>query len=224
MITTRQRDREDHLGDRGVSGCLVLPLIFIVESDAGLFRGGEMDTQAGRRPGRMGASVGTLEPATEPGSSGRWMLLIPHRARLVRLATRKLGSVAEAEDCVHEAMLRTCQFAGLDDERVGSFLSTVVARICVDRHRAGKRAQAAWARLSEPRQEGPEDSVCERLAGAWLMGLLDDFPARERWVLAARAEGLSTREAARRLGISQKAAESAFTRARAKMLAHAAAA
>lgn len=172
-----------------------------------------------------GLAALTVTTTTLPGSTGRWMLLLPHRSRLVRLAAARLGSASEAEDCVHEAMLRTCQFPNLDEERVGSFLSTVVVRLCVDRHRAVTRARMAWSRVGDPvDDEGPEDLVCDRLAGAWLMERLGSLSGRERGVLTARAGGLSTREAAGWMGISEKAAESAFTRARAKLLVQAAAA
>jgi RNA polymerase sigma-70 factor (ECF subfamily) len=173
----------------------------------------------------VGASRRTATPdaRTSPGSAGRWRLLLPHRARLVRLAAARLGNTSEAEDCVHEAMLRTCQFAGLDEDRVGSFLSTVVIRLCADRYRASIRSRVAWSKVGGPvDDEGPEELVCDQLTGAWLLARLDSLSSRERGVLAARAGGLSTREAARRLGISDKAAESAFTRARAKMLDQAA--
>jgi RNA polymerase sigma factor (sigma-70 family) len=158
-------------------------------------------------------------PTTAPGSAGRWLLVLPHRARLVRLAAARLGNTSEAEDCVHEAMLRTCLYAHLDEDRVGSFLSTVVIRLCVDRHRSSSRARVAWSKVGEPADdEGPEDLVCNQLTGAWLMERLESLSSRERGILTARAGGLSTREAARWLGITDKAAESAFTRGRAKLL------
>lgn len=160
---------------------------------------------------------------TTPHSPERWALLLPHRARLVRLATRKLGDPADAEDCVHESLLRTLAFAGLDDRRVGPFLTTVTARLCADRHRARARARALAHRFWDgDRHEGPEDRVCDQLAGAWLQDQLEQLPVRERDVLRARADGLSTAEAALSLGITRKAAESAFTRARAKLLSQAA--
>lgn len=155
----------------------------------------------------------------------RWALLVPHRERLVRLASARLGDVHEAQDCVHEAMLRALDFDGLDENRVAAFLSTVTIRLCVDRHRACARDRRIIHRLWEPGcEEGPEERICDRLLGAWLLGLIVALPTRERSVLQARADGLSTSEAARELGITPKAAESAFTRARTKMLVHAAAA
>jgi RNA polymerase sigma-70 factor (ECF subfamily) len=52
------------------------------------------------------------------------------RPRLTRVAYQMLGSWAEAEDAVQDAWLR---FAGSDDVREpAAFLTTVVARICLD--------------------------------------------------------------------------------------------
>lgn len=162
--------------------------------------------------------VAEPEAPRAPDRCRRWALMMPHRQRLVRLATAQLGNAHDAEDCVHEAMLRTVLFEALDEDRISAFLTTVVVRLCVDRHRAAARARTALPRLWEGgRQESPEDEVCDQLSGAWLLRALGDLPARERSVMRARADGLSTTEAAQRLGITQKAAESAFTRARAKI-------
>lgn len=161
--------------------------------------------------------------ASTPHSPERWALLMPHRARLVKLATSKLGDPNDAEDCVHEALLRTLAFSGLDDQRAGRFLTTVTVRLCVDHHRAKTRTRTLVHRLWDGgHAEGPEDRICDQLAGAWLRDRLLQLSDREREVMQTRADGLSTPEAAARLGISRKAAESAFTRARAKMASHAA--
>jgi RNA polymerase sigma factor (sigma-70 family) len=169
---------------------------------------------------RPPAATADAPCATAPGSPERWALLVPHRGRLVAISSMRLGDPVEAEDCVHEAMLRTMAFPRLDEERVGAFLTSVTVRLCADRHRSLARATRAVTRLWDGGwQEGPEDRICEQMAGSWLFGELDRLPSRERAVMRARADGLSTRDAAQHLGISHKAAESAFTRARAKLLA-----
>lgn len=158
-------------------------------------------------------------PSTRPHSPERWALLVPHRERLVRVAAGRLGNVDEAEDCVHESLIRALGFAGLDSERVGAFLTSVVSRICVDRHRARSRARRTAPRLWVAGDASFEDRVCDRVLGARLYAHLVQLSPRERAVLRARANGYSVKEAAERLEISLKAAESAFTRGRAKMLA-----
>src|SRR5579862_7498153 len=59
-----------------------------------------------------------------------------HRAHLRAVAYRMLGSVPEAEDAVQDTWLR---LAGSDAdaiENVGGWLTTVVARVCLNRLRS----------------------------------------------------------------------------------------
>lgn len=155
---------------------------------------------------------------TRPHSPERWALLVPHRDRLVRIANSRLADADEAEDCAHESLIRALGRADLESERVGAFLTTVVVRICVDRHRARARARRSAPRLWVAGHAEFEDDVCDRLLGARLQARLTDLAPRERAVLSARAAGYSVREIAERLEISLKAAESAFTRGRSKLL------
>lgn len=158
---------------------------------------------------------------TAPASSERWELILPHRERLLNIATRRLPSRYDAEDCVHEALLRCALFDGLDERRTGAFLTTTVLRLCADHHRLAARRERAINRLGAPATHpGHEDQVCESAAGNWLLHLVQLLGGRERMVLLARANGLSTAEAARRYGITLKSAESAFTRGRARLLHH----
>lgn len=160
------------------------------------------------------------DPTAEPFSSQRWELLVPHRQRLVRIARRRVTSLQDAEDCVHEALLRAAAFRTLDEARVGQFLTTTVLRLCVDVHRARARAERAVARSDHSTSEpAPDERVCDHAEGVWLMGKVHTLNGRERQVLLARAAGMSTREAAADLSISVKAAEGAFTRGRARLIA-----
>ncbi len=70
------------------------------------------------------------------------------RARLTGIAYRMLGSAAEAEDAVQEAWIKASR-AGADDVgNVAGWLTTIVARTCLDMLRA-RRARA----------EAPEDAA-----------------------------------------------------------------
>lgn len=61
-----------------------------------------------------------------------------HRARLVRLAYRMLGSLCEAEDVVQDAFLRV-RAADTDSVRDPvAYLSTTVARLCLDRLKSAR--------------------------------------------------------------------------------------
>lgn len=156
----------------------------------------------------------------EPYSAARWRLVEPHRRRLLAIATRRVGSVHDAEDCVQEALLRAAGHPDLDADRVGQFLTTTVRRLCVDVHRATARRSRLAARASVPDAlPAPDDRVCDDAEGSWLLTQVRMLPDRQREVLLARAAGLTTREAAVCLAISGAAAERAFTYARRRMLA-----
>src|SRR5690348_699807 len=72
-----------------------------------------------------------------------------HRAHLRAVAYRMLGSVGEAEDAVQETWLRM-QGADVTDVRnMRGWLTTVVARICLDMLRARS------ARPEEPLDQAP---------------------------------------------------------------------
>lgn len=82
-----------------------------------------------------------------------------HRPRLVRLAYRMLGSVAEAEDVVQDAWLRWQQ---IDPAKVDSsiaFLSRIVTRLCLDVMKSARVRRESYfgSWLPEPMIEEPED-------------------------------------------------------------------
>ncbi|MGV9674144.1 RNA polymerase sigma factor [Nocardia sp. NPDC003482] len=160
---------------------------------------------------------------TQPGDQGgqaRWILLAAHRGRLVEIARVRLPSLADAEDCVSEAMIKAFAYEALDLDRVGGFLTTVVIRLCVDYHRRAERTERLLTRLRESEAiAGPEQSVCADSAVQDMLRAVARLPVRQRQIVIARIAGSSTAEAAGQLGISIKAAESALTRARARLAA-----
>src|SRR5690349_15223103 len=75
-----------------------------------------------------------------------------HRPRLHAVAYRMLGSASEADDAVQEAWLRLSR-ARMDAVRnIGGWLTTVVARVCLDmlRSRRTRREDYVGASLPEP--------------------------------------------------------------------------
>ncbi|MGW6568389.1 RNA polymerase sigma factor [Streptomyces sp. NPDC054975] len=149
----------------------------------------------------------------------RWELLLPHRERLYRLARVRLTGHQDAEDCVQEALLRAAGYRDLDADRVGPFLTSITLRLCVDvyRHRERTRRFLHQHSFAPETASGPEEAACAAAEGAWMLQQVQRLGGRERDVVLARIEGTSTREAADHLGISIKAAEGAFTRARARL-------
>ncbi len=61
-----------------------------------------------------------------------------HRGRLRAVAYRMLGSLSEADDAVQEAWLRTSRADVGDIQDMGAWLTTVVARVCLNMLRARK--------------------------------------------------------------------------------------
>jgi RNA polymerase sigma-70 factor (ECF subfamily) len=72
-----------------------------------------------------------------------------HRDHLRRVAHRMLGGVGEAEDAVQEAWLRLSRSDAGAVDNLGGWLTTVVARVCLDMLRARK------ARREEPAERHP---------------------------------------------------------------------
>jgi RNA polymerase sigma-70 factor (ECF subfamily) len=85
----------------------------------------------------------------------------PLRPRLVRIAYRMLGSVADAEDVVQEAFLR---WFDADREAVRepeAFLRRVVTRLCLDHLKSARRRRETYVGpwLPEPVVEAAEEEI-----------------------------------------------------------------
>ncbi|WP_062993440.1 sigma-70 family RNA polymerase sigma factor [Nocardia anaemiae] len=67
-----------------------------------------------------------------------------HRAHLVAVAYRMLGSLNEADDAVQEAWLRLAGVDSTDIDNLGGWLTTTVGRVCLDmlRSRKSRREEA----------------------------------------------------------------------------------
>src|SRR6266511_4874633 len=80
------------------------------------------------------------------------------RARLRSVAYRMLGSASEADDAVQEAWLRVSRADTDSVENLPAWLTTVVARVCLNmlRSRETRREQPLERRVSDP-VVGPED-------------------------------------------------------------------
>src|SRR5258705_8151630 len=109
------------------------------------------------------------------------------RPHLRAVAYRMLGSTSEADDAVQETWLRLSRSDTATVENLGGWLTTVVARVCLDmlRARKSRREEAIDARVTEtsvargradPESEaGLADSV-----GGALLVVLDPLAPAER--------------------------------------------
>src|SRR5712692_8246147 len=75
-----------------------------------------------------------------------------HRTHLRAVAYRMLGSPTEADDAVQEAWLRLSRSDTTGVENLGGWLTTVVARVCLNmlRSRQSRREEPLDAHASEP--------------------------------------------------------------------------
>src|SRR5947207_14450136 len=75
-----------------------------------------------------------------------------NRTHLRAVAYRMLGSLSEADDAVQECWLRLSRSDTSDVENLGGWLTTVVARVCLDmlRSRNSRREEPLDAHLPEP--------------------------------------------------------------------------
>src|SRR5260370_35072496 len=72
-----------------------------------------------------------------------------HRARLRAVAYQTLGSASEADDAVQEAWLRLSRTDPGNIDNLGGWLTTVVARVCLNML-ASRRDEPAGMHLPEP--------------------------------------------------------------------------
>jgi RNA polymerase sigma factor (sigma-70 family) len=75
------------------------------------------------------------------------------RGRLRKIAYRLLGSPAEADDAVQEAWLRLSRSDTCGIDNLSGWLTTVVARVCLDMLRARKSCEEAFEALSDREAE-----------------------------------------------------------------------
>jgi RNA polymerase sigma factor (sigma-70 family) len=111
-----------------------------------------------------------------------------HRTHLRAVAYRMLGSLSEADDAVQEAWLRLSRAGTSDLENLGGWLTTVVARVCLNmlRSRATRREVPLAPHVPDPivsRETGvdPEDeALLADSVGLALLVVLETLPPPER--------------------------------------------
>src|SRR6266478_4770740 len=111
-----------------------------------------------------------------------------NRSHLQAVAYRMLGSLSEADDAVQESWLHLSRSDTSGVENLGGWLTTVVARICLDmlRSRNSRREEPLEASVPEPimsREDGidPEDeALLADSVGLALLVVLDTLTPAER--------------------------------------------
>ncbi len=146
-----------------------------------------------------------------------------HRPRLRSVAYRMLGSLSEADDAVQDAWLRVSRAGAGDVDNLGGWLTTIVARVCLNmlRSRNRRREDSLEAGLPDPviSPEGElqpeEEALLADSVGLALLVVLDTLTPSERlaFVLHDMFE-LPFNEIAPMVGRSPEAARQLASRAR----------
>jgi RNA polymerase sigma-70 factor (ECF subfamily) len=111
-----------------------------------------------------------------------------HRTHLRAVAYRMLGSVNEVDDAVQEAWLRLSRADCAEIDNLGGWLTTVVARVCLDmlRSRQSRREEPFTPDAAEPvanatRGTSPEqEALLADSVGLALLVVLDKLTPAER--------------------------------------------
>ncbi len=111
-----------------------------------------------------------------------------HRGHLHAVAYRMLGSLTEADDAVQEAWIRHSRAAAGDVGNLRGWLTTVVARICLDmlRSRRSRREEPLEGRIPDPiitaddGTDPEEQAVLADSVGLALLIVLETLAPAER--------------------------------------------
>ena len=146
-----------------------------------------------------------------------------NRGHLRAVAYRMLGSASEADDAVQECWLRLSRSDANEIENLGGWLTTVVARVCLDmlRARNTRREESLEDRVAEPvgKREVSSDPEKETLladsVGLALLVVLDRLAPAERLAFVLHDMfGVSFEEIAGIVGRTPDAARQLASRAR----------
>jgi len=146
-----------------------------------------------------------------------------NRGHLRSVAYRMLGSVSEADDAIQEAWIRLSRSDARGIDNLGGWLTTVVARVCLDilRSRTSRREEALDEHGSEPVEIRPRRSDPEQEAlladsvGLALLVVLDRLTPAERLAFVMHDMlAVPFEEIAHVLGRTPEAARQLASRAR----------
>jgi len=141
-----------------------------------------------------------------------------HHRRIYLYCLRQLGSPEEADDAVQATYLNACRSLkdGFEPEAAQAWLFKVAHNVCLTRQRSSYRR----ARVERPQDlQAVQDTIAApEASGDELFGLdeaLAGLPEQQRNAILLREwQGLSYREVAAKLGVTQAAVETLIFRAR----------
>jgi RNA polymerase sigma-70 factor (ECF subfamily) len=141
-----------------------------------------------------------------------------HSRRIYAYCLRQLGSPEEAEDAVQATYLNACRslMSGFEPDAAQAWLFKVAHNVCLTKQRSSYRR----ARVERPHDlQAVQDVVAApEISGDELFGLdeaLAGLPEQQRNAILLREwQGLSYKEVATKLGLTQAAVETLIFRAR----------
>ena len=146
-----------------------------------------------------------------------------HRAHLRAVAYRMLGSLSEADDAVQDTWMRVSRAGAGEVENLGGWLTTIVARVCLNvlRSRNVRREESLEVHLPDPviSPEGnlqpEEEALLADSVGLALQVVVDTLAPAERLVFVLHDMfGLPFEEIAPMVGRTPEAARQLASRAR----------
>ena len=113
-----------------------------------------------------------------------------HRAHLRAVAYRMLGNTAEADDAVQDAWLRLSRHGPDEVDNLGGWLTTVVARVCLDmlRSRVSRREDPIGVQVpddlsslsAQPESDPEQEALLADAVGPALLVVLETLTPAER--------------------------------------------
>lgn len=148
-------------------------------------------------------------------------IALAHGRYLRAIAYRMLGSVADAEDAVQEALLRYVSMARSEVELPRAFLARMVTRICLDILKSARKQRESYVGpwLPEPWYEDEDGERAEEVSVALMLVLERLSPLERAAFLLHDVLGLSSEEVARTLEKSPATCRKLSERARAHVAA-----
>jgi RNA polymerase sigma factor (sigma-70 family) len=148
-----------------------------------------------------------------------WEECARFRPQLVGIAARHTTGTGQAEDIVHDALLRAAGFSELDIDRLHPFLVTVVKRLCADEARRRTTATRVHQhpKLHPQADADPAELTCDRAEADWVASTLPRLTDYERELVTLIADGHGHADIARIMGTTPRATQTAICRVRGKI-------
>jgi RNA polymerase sigma-70 factor, ECF subfamily len=166
----------------------------------------------------IGRATGVEAPAAAPGSAAARVLYERHADRVLAYCTYHLRDRSEAEDALQTTFMQALRALqrGVVPEIELAWLLAIARNVCLTRWNTNRRrSQLEVARDPQVLQEVAPGRESEGEELFRLQEALEAMPERERKAILLREwQGLSYREIAAELGLSQSAVETLIFRAR----------